>query len=75
LQNPLVTDSYIPKERALLCRKEWTQLNYGWWTVLESHLTDSSKKEAKAARQQARKDLEEENKVLPAKIRQIRSWQ
>jgi hypothetical protein len=31
LQNPLVTDGYIPDERALLCRKEWTQLNYGWW--------------------------------------------
>jgi hypothetical protein len=71
LQHALVTDGYIPKERALLCRKEWTQLNYGWWTMLEPHLTDSSKKEAKAARQQARKDLEEENKVLPAKIRQI----
>ena len=72
LQNSLVTDGYIPDARALLCRKEWTQLNYGWWTVLEPHLTDGSKKETKAARQQARNDLEEENKVLPAKIRQIR---
>jgi hypothetical protein len=72
LQNSLVTDGYIPQIRALLCRKEWTQLNYGWWTLLEPHLTDSSKKETKAARQQARKDLEDENKALPAKIRQIR---
>jgi hypothetical protein len=75
LQNPLVTDGYIPKERALLCRKEWTQLNYGWWTLLESHLTDNSKKETKTGRQEARKDLEDENKVLPAKIRQIRGGQ
>jgi hypothetical protein len=75
LQNSLVTDGYIPDARALLCRKEWTQLNYGWWTVLERHLTDGSKKETKAARQQARKDLEEENKTLPAKIRQIRGGQ
>jgi Putative metallopeptidase len=75
LQNPLVTDGYIPKERGSLCRKEWTQLNYGWWTVLESHLADSSRKEAKAARHQAQKDLEEENEVLPAKIRQIRGGQ
>jgi hypothetical protein len=52
LQNSLVTDGYIPQNRALLCRKEWTQLNYGWWTVLEPHLTDSCKKETKAARQQ-----------------------
>jgi hypothetical protein len=51
LQNPLVTDGYIPGTRALFCRHEWTQLNYGWWTVLEPHLTDSSKKETKAARQ------------------------
>jgi hypothetical protein len=28
-----------------------------------------------AARQQARRDLEEENKLLPAKIRQIRGGQ
>ena len=72
LQNSLVTDGYIPQIRALLCRKEWTQLNYGWWTLLEPHLTDGSKKETKAARQQARRDLEEENKALPAKIKQIR---
>jgi hypothetical protein len=72
LQNSLVTDGYLAVVRALLCRKEWTQLNYGWWTVLEPHLTDSSRNETKAVRQQARKDLEEENKLLPAKIRQIR---
>ena len=72
LQNSLVTDGYIPRTRALLCRKEWTQLNYGWWTLLEPHLTDSCKKETKAVRQQAGKDLEDENKALPAKIKQIR---
>ena len=75
LRNSLVTDGYIPGNRALLCRKEWTQLNYGWWTVLEPHLTDSSKKETKATRQQARKDLEDENKAMPAIIRQIRGGQ
>ena len=75
LQNSLVTDGYIPKERSLLCRKEWTQLNYGWWTVLEPHLTDRSRKEMKGVREQARKDLEDENKLLPAKIRQIRGGQ
>ena len=74
-QNSLVTDGYIPEGRALLCRKEWTQLNYGWWTLLEPHLTDSYKKETEADRRQAAKDLEDENKVLPAKIRQIRGGQ
>src|SRR5215813_3539263 len=75
LQNPLVTDGYLPQGRAMLCRKEWTQLNYGWWTLLEPYVTDSSKKETTAARQQAAKDLEDENNVLPAKIRQIRGGQ
>ena len=72
LQNSLVTDGYIPEVRALLCRKEWTQLNYGWWTLLEPYLTDSYKKETKAVRQQARKDLEDENKALPDKIKKVR---
>jgi putative metallopeptidase DUF4344 len=75
LENSLVTDGYIPETRALLCRKEWTQLNYGWWTLLEPHLTDSSRKETNGIREQARKDLEDENKVLSAKIRQIRGGQ
>jgi len=75
LQNSLVTDGYLPEERSLLCRKEWTQLNYGWWTVLEPYLTESSTKEMKGVREQARKELEDENKVLPAKIRQIRGGQ
>ena len=42
------------------------QLNYGWWTVLEPHLTDSYKKETHAARQQTRKDLKDENNALLA---------
>jgi hypothetical protein len=75
LQNALVTDGYIPQGRAILCRKEWTQLNYGRWTLLGPCLTDSYKEKTKAARQRARKDLEDENNALPAKIRQFRSRQ
>ena len=75
LQNSLVTDGYIPDLRAMLCPKEWTQLNYGWWTMLEPHLADSYKQEAEAARQQARKGLEDENKALAAKLRQMRGQQ
>src|SRR5215467_9258661 len=74
-KNSLVTDGYIPQGRAMLCRKEWAQLNYGWWTALEPHLTDDYKKEAHAARQQSLKDLEEENKTLPDKIKLIRGGQ
>ena len=75
LQNSLVTDGYIPDLRAMLCPKEWTQLNYGWWTVLEPHLTDSYKQKASVTRQQARKGLEDENKALAGKLRQIRGQQ
>jgi hypothetical protein len=52
-----------------------TQLNYGWWTVLEPYLTATYKQETEAARQQARKDLENENNALLHKLRQMRSQQ
>lgn len=71
----LVTDGYVPESRAMLCGKEWTQLNYGWWTMLEPHLTQSYKKETEAVRQQARQDLEDENNALFAKLRQMRGQQ
>jgi hypothetical protein len=71
----LVTDGYIPESRAMLCGKEWTQLNYGWWTMLEPHLTSSHKQETEALRQQARQNLEDENDALSAKLRQMRGQQ
>jgi hypothetical protein len=72
LESLLVADGYVPQLRALLCRKEWTQLNYGWWTVLEPHLKPSYKKEAQALHQQARQDLEDETVAMAAKLRKIR---
>jgi hypothetical protein len=71
----LGTDGYIPESRAMLCGKEWTQLNYGWWTVLEPHLTPSYGKETEAARQQARQNLEDENNALFVRLRQMRGQQ
>jgi len=75
LESSLVTDGYVPQGRSPLCRKEWTQLNYGWWKVLEPHISDGYKDEADAARAQARKDLDEENAALPGKIRELRRQQ
>ena len=72
LESSLVTDGYVPESRALLCRKEWTQLNYGWWTILEPHLTDTYRSETATTRRQARKDLDDENAALLAKLRQMR---
>jgi hypothetical protein len=73
--NALVTDGYIPEVRAMACGKEWTQLNYGWWTVLEPHLTPSYKKETELVRQRARQNLEDKNNALFAKFRQMRGQQ
>jgi hypothetical protein len=70
--DPLVTDGYLPQSRALLCGKEWSQLAYGWWTVLEPHLTQRYRKETESIRQQARQNLEYENSLLPAKLKQMR---
>lgn len=71
----LVADGYVPKTRAMLCGKEWAQLNYGWWTILEPHLTASYKKETEAMRQQAREVLAEETKAMAAKLSEIRKQQ
>ena len=71
----LVTDDYIPESRAMFCGKEWTQLNYGWWTLLEPHLTRSYREETGAVRQQARQNLEDENNAVFAKLRQMRGQQ
>jgi hypothetical protein len=72
LESSLVTDGYLPQSRAMFCRKEWTQLNYGWWTILEPHLTDTFKSESTMARRQARDDLDNENAALSGTLRQMR---
>ena len=71
----LATDGYIPESRAMLCGKEWSQLNFGWWTMLEPHLTPSFKQETEVVRQQARRNVEYENDTLFAKFRQMRGQQ
>jgi hypothetical protein len=71
----LVTDGYIPESRAMLCGKEWTQLNFGWWTTLEPYLTPSYRQETEIVRQQARQGLEDENNALLTKLRQMRGQQ
>jgi hypothetical protein len=71
----LITDGYIPEPRGMLCGKEWTQLNYGWWTMLEPHLNPSYNKETEAVRQRARQRLEDESNALFAKLKQMRGQQ
>ncbi len=68
----LVTDGYIPQSRAMLCGKEWAQLQYGWWTVLEPHLTPSYKNETETIRQRARQNLDDEINALSGKLKQMR---
>ena len=69
---PLVTEGYIPKSRATFCPKEWAQLHYGWWTMLEPHLRSDYKKETEAIRQRSRQRLADEIRDLFSKIREIR---
>jgi len=71
----LVTDGYFPETRSMLCRREWTQLDYGWWTLLEPHLTVSSRKETELVRRRARQNLEDAGNALAAKLRQMRGQQ
>jgi len=71
----LVTDGTIPEARAMMCGKEWAQLNHGWWTVLAPHLTPEHARDTKALRQQALHNLEREHTVLAAKLRQMRGQQ
>lgn len=71
----LVADGYMPKSRAPLCAKEWAQLNYGWWTVLEPHLTEPSRRESTATRAAALKNLEDENAAMFTKLRKLRGQQ
>jgi len=75
LENSLVTDGYVPKTRAPYCRKEWTQLNYGWRKVLEPYIADTYKEEADATRAHARKDFDEENAAMLGKNRELRRQQ
>jgi len=43
--------------------------------LLEPRLTDRYRQETKAVRRQARKDLDEENRALLIKLREIRAQQ
>ena len=40
LEHSLVVEGYLPELRATLCPKEWAQLNYGWLTILEPHVSE-----------------------------------
>ena len=48
------------------------QLQYGWWTVLEPHLTPSYKNETETIRQRARQNLDDEINALSGKLKQMR---
>jgi hypothetical protein len=72
LRHPLVVEGYLPETRAVACPLEWAQLNYGWWTVLEPHLTTAFRPEGTQARARARQDLIAEEKALQELLREPR---
>jgi len=71
LESPLATDRFVPQTRALLCRKKWSELIYGWWTTLRAASSDAYWSQTVTARRQARKNLDGENDALLAKLRQM----
>jgi hypothetical protein len=70
LGHSLVVEGYLPELRATLCPKEWAQLNYGWLTILEPHLTTGFRAQATQAREQARQALLAEERALFEPFRQ-----
>jgi hypothetical protein len=65
-RHSLVVEGYLPELRAVMCPMQWAQLNYGWWTVLEPHLTTGFRAEAAQARERARQQLIAEEQALQA---------
>ena len=72
-QGPLVEEGYVPESRAVLCPMEWAQLNYGCWTVLEPHFTESFGEQGAEAREHSRDQLIAENEVFAKEIQKIRT--
>ena len=75
LHGPLVDEGYLPESRAPLCPMESAWLNYGWWTVLESHITEAFKEQGTEAQEQARDQLIAENEAFAEEIQKIRTAQ
>jgi hypothetical protein len=73
LHGPLVDEGCLPESRAVLCPMEWTQLNYGWWTVLEPRFTEAYRERGTEAQEQARERLIAENEAFAEKIQKIRT--
>jgi Putative metallopeptidase len=72
-QGPLVDEGYLPESRAPLCPIEWAQLNYGWWTVLEPHFSESFREQGKEVQEQSREQLIAENEAFAEVLKKIRT--
>jgi hypothetical protein len=72
-QGPLVDEGYLPESRAPLCPIEWAQLNYGWWTVLEPHFTETFREQGAETQERAREQLVAENEEFAKVLEKIRT--
>ena len=54
----------------MMCPFEWAQLSYGWWTVLEPHLTAGYRAQGTQARTRTREQLAAEERALQELLRQ-----
>src|SRR5262245_9690651 len=72
---PLVGAGYLPETRAPLCPTEWTALNYGWWTQLKPHFTDTFQEKGSKEQENARAEHIAETKAFAKKLDQLRTSQ
>ncbi|MFF1495334.1 DUF4344 domain-containing metallopeptidase [Streptomyces sp. NPDC058304] len=72
---PLVGAGYLPKTRAPLCPQAWAMLDYGWWTQLKPHFTESFKEQGDKRQGSAHDHWIAEMKAFEKQIDEFRSAQ
>jgi hypothetical protein len=72
LEGPFVEEGYLPEDRAIVCPLEWAQLNFGWWTVLEPHLSEAFKARGTESQGQALEQLRAETDAFAAEVKKLR---
>ncbi|MER6612156.1 DUF4344 domain-containing metallopeptidase [Streptomyces xantholiticus] len=72
---PLVGAGYLPKTRAPLCPQAWAMLDYGWWTQLQPHFTETFKDQGDKTQENARAQLIAETKAFEKQLDKLRTAQ
>ena len=73
--DPLIGAGYLPETRAPLCPTEWTALNYGWWTQLQPHFTETFADQGNKEQEQAHAEHVAATKEFAKELDQLRTAQ